>query len=578
MKNMKSMMLLFLLLLNIQVYALLGPNYYYNIKFDIKDAILVDTSLGNIGFNTAESYYDNQITSNSYPYFFNFCDTPSKCLNDTFMVLSSALKPFNLRFSGGTLANFYHLGDLDSSYCRTTKNGYGVDSLEVVNTYNIAHRYKEFYKDDRTFDRNFIFTFIDEIKRIESQNNIKVSVVYVANLWQHLINESSIDTNSVIFNNRLRETIDVIKIFKKYNISIAGVELGNELYFPSFFEKRNNKFSINVQYSNYIEEYKKIALKYKNEIAKYGIKVGVPLHINVRNLKYLRKSHYNQTSYQYLWNKDLSQSNFYDALIIHQYDDVLVDSMIKYITSNPDKQLRNIARSSFDSVYKYLETIGFQNKPLWITEWSLWDSSQYFMNPTLKDLNYFNSNFIFQVEKYNLEKDKYKIKLIDYHNYNSSSGDNGFNIIKNTEKNFKYYGFEHIIPQHRGYDVYDSINYTNYILKNQCVFYGGYNEYGWNDYTPLKPDFHQYLLKMNNNTYKFIVYFRNYGSNYITHQNSSDVIINTSNNQNITYTLQNPIMYLYDKNSATNPIKISNQQNLPEKSFGFVIFDLIQNN
>ena len=237
MKNMKSMMLLFLLLLNIQVYALLGPNYYYNIKFDIKDAILVDTSLGNIGFNTAESYYDNQITSNSYPYFFNFCDTPSKCLNDTFMVLSSALKPFNLRFSGGTLANFYHLGDLDSSYCRTTKNGYGVDSLEVVNTYNIAHRYKEFYKDDRTFDRNFIFTFIDEIKRIESQNNIKVSVVYVANLWQHLINESSIDTNSVIFNNRLRETIDVIKIFKKYNISIAGVELGNELYFPSFLKK-----------------------------------------------------------------------------------------------------------------------------------------------------------------------------------------------------------------------------------------------------------------------------------------------------------------------------------------------------
>ena len=83
---------------------------------------------------------------------------------------------------------------------------------------------------------------------------------------------------------------------------------------------------------------------------------------------------------------------------------------------------------------------------------------------------------------------------------------------------------------------------------------------------------------MNNNTYKFIVYFRNYGSNYITHQNSSDAIINTSNNQNITYTLQNAIMYLYDKNSATNPIKISNQQNLPEKSFGFVIFDLIQNN
>lgn len=576
---MKKYLFLFLIFLwNIQVYAILGPNYYYYIKFDIKNAILVDTSLGNIGFNTAESYYDNQILCNSYSCFFNFCDTPSKCLNDTFMVLSSTLRPFNLRFSGGTLANFFHLGDLDSSYCRATKCGYGVDSLEVVNTFGTQNRYNQFYKDDGDYDRNFIFTFIDEIKKIESQNNIKVSVVYVANLWQHLINESSIDTNSVIFKNRLRETIDVIKIFKKYNINIAGVELGNELYFPSYFEKRNYILSLNNQYSNYIEEYKKIALKYKNEISKYGIKVGVPLNINVINLKYLSNSHYKQTSNQYLWNKALSQSNFYDALIIHQYDDVFVDNLIKSTTSNPNKQLRNIARSSFDSIYRYLNFIGFENKPIWITEWSLKDSSQYFINPTLKDLNYFNSNFIFQVEKYNLERDKYKIKLIDYHNYNTSAGDGGYNIIRNTEKNFKYYSFEYILPQHQGHGIYDSINYTNNILKDQCVFYGGYNEYGWNDYTPLKPDSHQYLLKVNDNTYKFIVYFRNYGSSLLTHDNLSDDIKNTSNNQNIMYSLQNPIMYLYDKNNATNPIKIINQQYLPANSFGFIIFDLIQNN
>ena len=228
---------------------------------------------------------------------------------------------------------------------------------------------------------NYINNFIELAKYSKS------SAVLVANV----LTESKEDI------------IKMIKLIKQNDIDIIGVELGSEMSNKSYFDKG---YTIDI----YIKKCEEISnsIKYVFPKMKTAI-VAAPL---VKNKKHRH----------FIWNKKLSELNFYDAIIIHSYAKVVkgkgqYGQMISEEVEGKNKaeafeiyKNRAINYLTIDYPKEVEEYITIFSKPIWVTEWNL-QMSKVTGNTLFQSL--FVVNYILELFS---NKDFSDIKLTTFHN------------------------------------------------------------------------------------------------------------------------------------------------------------------
>ena len=346
---------------------------------------------------------------------FTFCDIQDTSFTNKIINLN----PQILRFPGGAVGNFYHFGG----------KGYGFDFLEIKKYHGGKFPKRslglEKYRKKKQHDHDYIDDFIF------LANKTKSSAVLVANP----------------FTQSDDDIINMIKKLHENNINVVGVELGSELSNRSYYLKG---YTIN-DYINFVQRCSK---NIKNKFPKIKIAiVAAPLG--------KPRGHRHN-----IWNEKLSKKDFYDAIIIHSYANVIKGKSLdgQMITENLDSKdpetlfnkfkqraLQYLFKDYPKEVQKYYSIF---KKPIWVTEWNLQISKT-------------TGNTLFQalfVAQYLLECMSSKalnvIELSTYHNLGGR--DIAGSIFRNNNE---------IIETHSTYNSMLMIgkifsNEISYILKN----------------------------------------------------------------------------------------------------------------
>ena len=267
-------------------------------------------------------------TSNTFTYF-NVLDT-------SFVNKVNKLNPQILRFPGGAVGNFYHFD----------KSGYGFDFNEIDQYHDgkfpKRSRGLESARKKNKHQHNYINDFIELAKKTNAK------AVLVANPF------GDNDNDIILMINKLHAN----------NIKVVGVELGSELSNRSYFLK-------GYTIEDYILFAQRCSKLIKNHFPEIKIAVvAAPLG--------KKKGHRHN-----IWNKKLSSMNFYDAIIIHSYAQVIkgdaLDGQMVFeeIERNNKKQEFQIYKDRvityFNNHYpkEVQEYSNLYNKPIWVTEWNL---------------------------------------------------------------------------------------------------------------------------------------------------------------------------------------------------------------
>ena len=306
-------------------------------------------------------------TSNTFTYF--------NINSNEFKRNFDKISPNVLRFPGGAVGNFYHFNG--PAYGMKINE---IDSL-ILGKFPKRARGLLSYSKKSGHKENYIYNFIELAKQTNS------SAVLVANV----LTESKEDI------------IKMINLIQENNIDIIGVELGSELSNKSYFDKG---YTIDI----YIKKCREISESIKRFFPKMQTAVvAAPL---IKNKKHRH----------FIWNKKLSELNFYDAIIIHSYAKVVkgkgqYGQMI--LEKNEGNKSESFSlytdriKSFFEVDYpKEILTYNsiFNNKPLWITEWNL-QYSKKTGNTHFQGL--FVANFFLELISHKSYK---KIELTTFHN------------------------------------------------------------------------------------------------------------------------------------------------------------------
>jgi hypothetical protein len=280
------------------------------------------------------------------------------------------LRPQALRFPGGTLANFYHPGNI----------GYGLRSQEII-LYDggIATHMKKLLREQSIIadTANFLEDFI----QLALQHRCKV--IYVAN----------------VLNADIREILDVLRLFRQKGIEIIGVELGNELYLPAYRHLIPNVRS-------YVNRARTVAREIK--------KVFPELLLSVPIENFSKKRHMHISK----WNEILSGESFYDAVSVHVYPDFkscLPGAARQRLADCFLFESVNFICSTYPALIKQLHRT-FNDKPVLITEWNIARPGRLADEIMLHGI--FTALFVLESMKLNAETSM--IDLLCYHNLASA--------------------------------------------------------------------------------------------------------------------------------------------------------------
>jgi len=320
--------------------------------------------------SSQESYNKNIYgfaTSNTFSYF----DTNS----DDFKKKITKISPRVLRFPGGAVGNFYHFNG--SAYGLKINE---IDSL-ILGKFPKRARGLISYSKRKKHSKNYIYDFIELAKYSNS------SAVLVTN----------------ILTETKEDILKMIRLIDSHNIPIVGIELGSEMSNKSYFDKG---YTIDI----YIKKAKEISDLIKTNFPEIQTAVvAAPL---VKNQKHRHS----------IWNKKLSNLDFYDAIIIHSYAKVVkgkgqYGQMVVEKNEGNKEESFSIYNDRIQSFFErdYPKEIAkynsiFQNKPIWITEWNL-QYSKKTGNTFLQGL--FVANFFLEL----ISNDAYKnIEMTTFHN------------------------------------------------------------------------------------------------------------------------------------------------------------------
>lgn len=268
-------------------------------------------------------------TSNTFTY----CD-----IEDTsFTNKVKRINPQILRFPGGAVGNFYHFGS----------SGYGFDFNEIdqyhAGRFPKRSRGLEYARKKKKHHHDYIIDFIELAKRTNAK------AVLVANPF---VKED-------------KDIILMIQMLYKNNIEVVGIELGSELSNRSYFLKG---YTID-DYMLFAQRCSK-NIKTKFPEIKTAV-VAAPLG--------KKKGHRHN-----IWNSKLAVMNFYDAIIIHSYAQVVKGNTLddsQMISEEVEKTnqmkafeiYKNRVIEYFEKKYinEVQEYLNIYNKPIWVTEWNL---------------------------------------------------------------------------------------------------------------------------------------------------------------------------------------------------------------
>jgi hypothetical protein len=325
----------------------------------------VSNSLGK-GYNTAFAFYDIMLKNTGDKDYFQGTSCwkeDKRSVNPEFRHYFDLLqsKTNILRFPGGEIANFYHLGKLDPSGCFTDTKGYGVSDMEIISRKNPNAFAKE-KKDYTRTNRNAIFDLIELCKEYPD-----IEIVYVMNLTTHFINRYK--TNKafwldyyVSFDNwediladpdfdiKMQENFNAIRLLQSHGIKVRAIELGNELYM--------NDYSATLSINDSKEEMGEYLVKYTNLVKLYSdsirqifpdIPMGVPY--SDRN-----------TVFERSWNRQLKTiGSYFDAYVLHDY----------YTGRETHSRHEHCNQKLEERITRMINFMEDDSKKIWITEWNL---------------------------------------------------------------------------------------------------------------------------------------------------------------------------------------------------------------
>lgn len=301
-----------------------------------------------------------------------------------------------LRFPGGANANFYHWNK-DESY------GYDFEDYNHL-------------KDSPLKSRMIYYDNLEKGRRDKSINQlIEINRIFPFNVM-FVANIVSAD---------ITENIEAIQFLIDNKVNLVGVELGNELYYP--------------WYSNFIknpEQYATISMEYAKEIRRQfpNLKLGVNLPFKSNNPSFYKNNN---------WYQRLSNEDYYDAIIIHDY--LEVNRQCNFSLDKKACNWENIISyldKSFHASYYEIKKL-FDTKEIWITEWNTTNFYKQVLDGP-SELTYIT---LFMNAVVNFNKKEQGITQALYHNLSARGMGDVLSVSSGVlNKTHKYYLFKGLNP------------------------------------------------------------------------------------------------------------------------------------
>lgn len=399
--------LLLTLLCGFAASSLFAQNLSFSVDLQNSHALEQRT----FGFNSAYTPSYVVDSCNAYSWYFSgpCAAAPDLCLRDDVTDPLANLEPLLLRFPGGTIANYYHLGELDQDGCGTDNTGYGVILNEV--SFLLGNTIGQQLNRDQEVDRNHIFNFIDMVKALETELNRPVEVIYVLNLLSHFKGAGrgdALDSNLTRYQNIMAENLAGIQLFKDHGVEVNAVECGNELYFPHYTGPLTHDVDV--------EEYLALSQHYNAKLKATfpGVKTGLAVELKPNNS----------------WTQEFVGDTAFDAFIIHEY----------YRQANDGTVEDFVYDGFFDELADFNSTLG-SDKEIWLTEWNIEQSE-----PNIKTFEH--SAFVLETLLGMQEFNATHPTTITYANYHNLLTLNGPSVVFASQ-------FDTIVtqPVHNGFEL-----------------------------------------------------------------------------------------------------------------------------
>lgn len=279
-----------------------------------------------------------------------------------YTALVSQLKPQNLRFPGGIVANFYHW----------KRSGFIENQLTITNSTALNERNR----------RNF--------QQLRNRRNGRLSFDEFMGLCQQLGIKPVITLN--LYTGSPEESAAWVRYAKEKGYQIAGWELGNEFYLAAY----RNKFPSVQTYIDVAKQHA-AAIRAVDPNVKLGAVASTAgFHLTAKG---------EQADYEKAWNDRLGREKFFDAYIVHMYAFPRERRNLSF------EQLRAALIGDSDialtqAVNYYQQRYG--DRPLWVTEWNITEPRNKIANTQLHAL--YCGNFFL-----NLLDHQNRISLANYH-------------------------------------------------------------------------------------------------------------------------------------------------------------------
>ena len=353
------------------------------------------------GYNFGNAFFQLMLPPNVNP-----SNCPIQGVDPELASLFLNLNPKVIRFSGGSIANFYHpytagYGIKENEV--KDENGDFITSEDCPGSSFQSGMEGPLNKQD-CFSRNVLWEFIDMINNHYPITGQRPQVIYVANLWQHFTKDETVLPSDTLFSAMLEETQFVIQSLEDAGIHVIAVELGNELYLCNYIQTARQNY--NEDWQEYAGDYLQIAHKYATELSSVfpEIQFGIPV---------------DYTSPNSAWNDHILASlnddrQDVDALIIHPYFDVeecRSDGGDNY-TSCVKKIINEELASKFEDKIE-----NFREFDLWATEWNFSSNmTGLILNRKNQHHTFNNNHYIFQFLHYLLQHPELNVKIATFHN------------------------------------------------------------------------------------------------------------------------------------------------------------------